>query len=734
MKALCIPTSDNGICYGLVAMALQAFIIDDYDKHQQRLESINSLSEKDVLHMRAIQFLDLQSLEAFKRKRSNRHQNLVDIVAFLQGVSLFFRPDTNLELFQNKAHGREQNILLTAPIVQNRRIEEEKGLVRVSVFSGVYDQKELSIYIESYAKAMKNAHIRTHNGWLLGNSNHAVMLGYDLEKGWLLNNNGKGDFSTDAKEVCENIRKSFLGAYLLNLINQQGRGPLIISTTPFNPLIFSTEVFTTRQRLPDTQNFLDYLYADYSFSRLHQVTPEKANARDPDNANWLYIATRQGQIEVVRELLDKGISSNQGIGNEGVLYVAAGCGHLEITQLLLQRRANVNQPGYNDFSPLYCAAYGGHTAIVRELLMANAAVNQTHEGGMTPLLVAIQNNYVASVEELFKGGADPNQKRSDGIGALHLAAGCGRLEIVQLFLQKGVDPNPAGNNGETPLHCAVEQGQIAIVHELLVFNAAVTKAKHSGETVLHIAARQGYIDIIDCFLTSCKNEIKSIINSPAQLTIEILSKEMKRHWRLEKFKECLNSLDIKESELPALTPMDIAIFFGHNPIAKKLLREDADITGIHTLAFLLLNDKNLELVFEIKTKRLQTCLKMLDTLLKSVLREGDIEIVKLEKTEDFDTLKRNIYKVERFLSHRNFGFRSLRVFNFQQSKAYIQALPKLKFIRDFLSYWQEELEATATVICSKKPPCDTYRTMQGMLRRRNAQKREEKVYETKNRY
>jgi uncharacterized protein len=92
-----------------------------------------------------------------------------------------------------------------------------------------------------------------------------------------------------------------------------------------------------------------------------------------DQGQALIEAAKQGDLERVRELLDKGADVNaRNINDMTVLISAARGGNLEIVKLLLEKGSDINARASNGFTAMKQASKEGHTQIV-ELLKAHGA-------------------------------------------------------------------------------------------------------------------------------------------------------------------------------------------------------------------------------------------------------------------------------------------------------------------------------------------------------------------------
>ncbi len=98
------------------------------------------------------------------------------------------------------------------------------------------------------------------------------------------------------------------------------------------------------------------------------------------------VSAKNGDIEALKQHLASGADVNAKADDGGTpLFWAAGYGHKEIVELLIDNAANVNGMSTIGGVPLHAAAVYGHKEII-ELLIANGAdVNAKGDDGTTPL-------------------------------------------------------------------------------------------------------------------------------------------------------------------------------------------------------------------------------------------------------------------------------------------------------------------------------------------------------------
>lgn len=144
------------------------------------------------------------------------------------------------------------------------------------------------------------------------------------------------------------------------------------------------------------------------------------NSRDPKGQTALFLALRDGSASITETLLGSpalDVNALNGAG-ESALMMAALRGQTEWARRLLERGAQVNQPGW---SPLHYAATGPEPGVVRLLLERGAEIDARSPNGTTPLMMAAQYGSEAGVDLLLARGADPRAKNDRGLGPADFA-------------------------------------------------------------------------------------------------------------------------------------------------------------------------------------------------------------------------------------------------------------------------------------------------------------------------
>ena len=125
--------------------------------------------------------------------------------------------------------------------------------------------------------------------------------------------------------------------------------------------------------------------------------PRALTQKDNNGYSLLHHAAREGQLETVGLLLERGskIDRPAGVG-ETALYLAASKGHNAVVEKLIAEGANIDKASFRKRTPLHQAAFQGHSETVRLLLEAGADSQAKDSNGRTPLALA---------EELRQGDA-----------------------------------------------------------------------------------------------------------------------------------------------------------------------------------------------------------------------------------------------------------------------------------------------------------------------------------------
>nr|XP_014348106.1 PREDICTED: ankyrin-1 [Latimeria chalumnae] len=324
------------------------------------------------------------------------------------------------------------------------------------------------------------------------------------------------------------------------------------------------------------------------------------NTCNQNGLNGLHLASKEGHVKMVMELLHNGIilETPTKKGNTA-LHIAALAGQEQVVKELVNYGANVNAQSQKGFTPLYMAAQENHLEVVKFLLENGANQNVATEDGFTPLAVALQQGHENVVALLINYGTkgkvrlpalhiaarnddtrtaavllqnDPNADvlSKTGFTPLHIAAHYENLNVAQLLLSRGANVNFTPKNGITPLHIASRRGNVIMVRLLLDRGAEIDAKTKDELTPLHCAARNGHVRIMEILLDHSAPIQAKTKNGLSPIHMAAQGDHMDSVRLLLQY-----NAEIDDITLDHLTPLHVAAHCGHHRVAKVLLDKGA---------------------------------------------------------------------------------------------------------------------------------------------------------------
>lgn len=170
------------------------------------------------------------------------------------------------------------------------------------------------------------------------------------------------------------------------------------------------------------------------------------NTTDASGQNGLYLALREGQLEVADFLVrqPKFNVDQRNPKDETPLMYAVLKGHTDLARAMVARGADVNKPGW---APLhYAATYAGDGAVqqVQWLLDNHAYIDAESPNGTTPLMMAAQYGSEEVLRLLLAEGADPSLRNSLGLTAIDFALRAERPAAAEAIAAHTRKALPAG--------------------------------------------------------------------------------------------------------------------------------------------------------------------------------------------------------------------------------------------------------------------------------------------------
>lgn len=178
--------------------------------------------------------------------------------------------------------------------------------------------------------------------------------------------------------------------------------------------------------------------------------------RTPTGEPWDLVRAADGNVvEAAKKLLEDGAEVDM-TRERTALHVAAGKGHAEMVDLLLDNGADVDARDHLGRVPMYIALSRDHLDVARRLAKAGTDATARSSEGDTLLMMALRREDAELVKWALEGGADVNNKCQgrDLATALMIAARSRDAAMVGLLLEHGADPGATNDDGETALDLA----------------------------------------------------------------------------------------------------------------------------------------------------------------------------------------------------------------------------------------------------------------------------------------
>lgn len=336
-------------------------------------------------------------------------KDVMELRAFLEGVTLHQRPEEYIDIFDKKT-GAEigQNLANTLPLILPDRLladvktEERSSVLPAKrslvekIFSrsvGLYDENALKEY---FTLLKPPSSVKPPPVFMLGSGNHAITVTYVDDKYILIDANRLPTLTYDTVEgLAKDVLKS-------------------LSST--NITTFDTTIFCHERNTDAINSWLSGVTSTPAWGALRDVNGKQQQV-DSFGASLLQTAAINGDIETLNALLQ---CNNPKVDvdhrdNEGwtALKSAIGRGHIDVVKLLLEHNAtpNPNEASRDRRSPLAQAVRRNNPGVVRVLFEYKADPFQlSPKEGKTPLTIVLEDGSADVIrvflEHAVKSGYD----------------------------------------------------------------------------------------------------------------------------------------------------------------------------------------------------------------------------------------------------------------------------------------------------------------------------------------
>jgi len=230
--------------------------------------------------------------------------------------------------------------------------------------------------------------------------------------------------------------------------------------------------------------------------------PDKVNALDGGGRTPLLVAAGGGHTDCVELLLEKGANLEAtSLAGETAVHAAAGAGALDMIELLLGLGCSLTVPDRSGTTPLGIAAANGKIAAVKLLLANGATAEMEDVCGRTPLFRATAMGSLDVMEALLESPTtDIEARDAEGATSLMAAAGAGNPAALNVLLQHGADLDTIDVRGRTPLIRAAMTDAAETARMLLELGVAVDSRDTHGATAAWHACAENSGDALDVLI------------------------------------------------------------------------------------------------------------------------------------------------------------------------------------------------------------------------------------------
>ncbi|MBE9098368.1 ankyrin repeat domain-containing protein [Vacuolonema iberomarrocanum] len=237
-----------------------------------------------------------------------------------------------------------------------------------------------------------------------------------------------------------------------------------------------------------------------------------------DLVDEFYCAVEEGDLQIIRELLNNGVDVNTPLEDcDTFLMLAISCQNLEVVKALVEAGADINRISYHGSTALILAAMPQRAAIFRYLApLASDEVRQ-YSLEQALMMAASKGEFPEVIDFVLEARGDINayDEDSDYATALMMSVLFRRVVFTQALIAKGANINILNSRGRTALMIAARsrhlmelrernywETQTEIVELLINAGANLEVTDSDGKTALIHAAEFGPPLVVELLLKS----------------------------------------------------------------------------------------------------------------------------------------------------------------------------------------------------------------------------------------
>lgn len=296
----------------------------------------------------------------------------------------------------------------------------------------------------------------------------------------------------------------------------------------------------------------------------------------------LHIAAKEGNLEIVRLLVESGAKVNARQTTWGVSSLDYACeaGNTPVAEYLIDHGADVTARDLSKWTPLHRGCYSGVLEIVKLLVKKGGDLSARDALGYTPLhRTCITNGPLEMIRWIMDHVSEGKQTFINDSEApaslLHLICGKGNLDVVKYFIEYGEDIWARSETGQTILHRACESGSLDTVVFLVGLGLDVNARDINEKTPLHVACTCNH-DVIFRYLVKSGGDVTSLDRH--QMSLLHIACEH----GFGKIVACLleQGASVSQRSREGYTPLHVASRENYPGIINSLVANGADVNEV----------------------------------------------------------------------------------------------------------------------------------------------------------
>jgi len=233
------------------------------------------------------------------------------------------------------------------------------------------------------------------------------------------------------------------------------------------------------------------------------------NFQNKSDLSPLFLAAKNGNIKIGKELLEKGAFINEFNDGETALHVAAASNNFEFVELLIKFNADLESIDRDGHTPVQSAFLNNNSESCSVLMSNNVNLDLKIDSGnsLFHILAKTSSNEVL-LDRLIKENKKVDEPNKDGETPLMLLAqGYPTTKAISSLIDAGANVNAQDNSGETFMMKLAFTNRDDLIEFIIEKGADIYLVDNSGASAFDHSGATDYLTRTSEFLA--KEEIKN---------------------------------------------------------------------------------------------------------------------------------------------------------------------------------------------------------------------------------